>query len=330
MLKTEIENKGIPMYVDDVKDLPGKKDSTFDSYFVSCEFEAEDGNRYGIVWHQQTQFGKFMTVQVLLTDPANALCDNTAVAVPADDKTYISLDKMECVSSLGSLIGTKEEMYLKLNVKGTIVDLTLRPRDMTLCNGTTGLLKFLGGMDNYQFSFPNMDVEGTFTLNGKTHKVQNTTAWFDRQWGFSDASHALLEGTGMNRLSWLWIGFPINEARTEAVSLWDSYASDGRYCFATIYNEDGTQINHKTEITYKDVWKSKQSNCSYPGSVHVEIPTADIKLDLTILPGDPEFYHPENGLSGFEALCKVNGTYKNKKIDRYGFLEIIGDVCGEV
>lgn len=330
MIKTEIKNKGIPLYVDEVKDLPGRKGATFDSYFISVEFEAEDGNRYGVVWHQQTQFGQFMTVQVLLADPANAVCDNTAIAVPVDANTYIAEDKLACVSSLGSLTGTKDEMYLKLEVKGAVVDLKLRSRNMTLYNGTTGLLPFLGGMDNHQYSFPNMDVEGTFSLNGKTHKVQNTTAWFDRQWGFADASSALLEGSGMDRLAWLWIGFPMNEERTEAVSLWDSFASDGRYSFATIYNENGTQTNHKSEITYKDIWKSKQSGCSYPGAVHVEIPTADIKLDLTILPGDPEFYHPENGLSGFEALCKISGTCKGQRVDRYGFLEIIGDACGEV
>lgn len=330
MKKNELINKGIPMYVDEVKDLPAQAGATFDSYFVSVEFEAEDGNRYGVVWHEQSMFGQFMTAQVLLADPANAVCDNTAVALPASPECYVSADKLECVSPLGTLTGTKDKMYLKLNVKNAAADLVLRPRAMTLYNGTTGLLKFLDNMDNHQFSFPNMDVEGTFTINGVTHKVVNTTAWFDRQWGFAETANSLLNGTGMNRLSWLWIGFPLNENRTEAISLWDSYAADGRYCFATMYNENGTQTNHKTEITYKDVWTSKVSGCSYPGAVHVEIPTAEIVLDLTIMPGDPEFYHPENGLSGFEALCKIDGTCKGEKVDRYGFLEIIGDVCGEV
>lgn len=49
MKKNELINKGIPMYVDEVKDLPAQAGATFDSYFVSVEFEAEDGNRYGVV-----------------------------------------------------------------------------------------------------------------------------------------------------------------------------------------------------------------------------------------------------------------------------------------
>ncbi|MFD0897496.1 lipocalin-like domain-containing protein [Loigolactobacillus binensis] len=300
MKKTALKNKGVPMYVDEGKDLPGQKGASFDSYFVSFEFEGEDGNRYGVVWHQQTQFGQHLTAQVLLADPANANFDNTAIATQVDNQNYIATDKLTCASTLGSLTGTKNEMHLKLQVKDATVDATLRPRDMTLYNGTTGLLKFLGGMDNHQYSFPNMDVSGTFTLNGKVHQIKNTTAWFDRQWGFADTSAALLEGSGMDRLAWLWIGFPLNEKRTAAVSLWDSFAADGRYGFATVYNENGTQTNHKTDITYKDIWQSKQSGASYPSAVHVEIPTATISLDLTILPGDPEFYHPENGLSGYE------------------------------
>lgn len=330
MVKTDLENKGIPLYVDEVRDLPGRPGSTFDSFFVSCEFEAEDGNRYGVVWHQQTQFGKFMTAQVLLADPANTVCDNTAVALPVSDEVYVSEEHLECVSPLGTLTGSRDEMYLRLNVKDAEADLTLTPRDMTLYNGTTGLLLFLDSMDNHQFSFPNMDVKGIFTYKGVKHEVKNTTAWFDRQWGFADSSHSLLEGEGINRLSWLWIGFPMGENRTEALSIWDSYAADGRYCFGTKYNEDGTQTNHKIDIIYKDVWKSEISGCSYPGAVHVSIPTAQTELDLIIMPGNPEFYHPENGLSGFEALCKINGTSNGKKVDRYGFLEIIGDVCGEV
>lgn len=114
------------------------------------------------------------------------------------------------------------------------------------------------------------------------------------------------------------------------ISLWDSFCQDGRFAFATKYNADGTQVNHVCDIEYKDIWKSQVSGCGYPGGVHLEIPTAEISLDVDILPGDPEFYHPENGLSGFEALCKIDGTYKGEKIDRYGFLEIVGDVCGEV
>lgn len=330
MRKNELTNKGIPLFVDKDRDLPGQKGSTFDSFFVSCEFEGEDGNRYGVVWHQQTQLGQFMTAQVLLADPANGVCDNTPFAAPVGVNCHIAEDRLECVSPLGELTGDSKEMHLVLHTENATADMILRPRDMTLYNGTTGLLLFLSAMDNHQFSFPNMDVDGTFTLNGKTHVIKNTTAWFDRQWGFADSSHDLLEGSGMNRLSWLWIGFPLDDARTEAISLWDSYAADGRYGFGTVYQADGVQVNHKVEIDYKDVWTSKQSGCSYPGAVHVEIPTADIHLDLTILPGDPEFYHKENGLSGFEALCKIDGMNKGQRVDRYGFLEIVGDVCGEV
>lgn len=330
MKKSELANQGIPMWVNAKKDLPGAEGASFDSFFVSCEFEGEDGNRYGVVWHQQTVMGQFMTAQILLADPANARDINIPFTGMNGMGCSISNEKLECISPLGTLSGDEKEMHLTFEVEGASGDLILRPTEMVLYNGGTGLLYFLSSMDNHQFSFPTMEVEGTFTLDGKTHQIKNTTDWFDRQWGFNNTSNQITEGEGLNRLSWAWIGFPLGKNREEAISLWDSFALDGRYAFATKYNADGTQVNHVCDITYKDVWKSEVSGSSYPGGVHVEIPTAEISLDLDILPGDPEFYHPENGLCGFEALCKINGTYKGEAIDRYGFLEIIGDVCGEV
>lgn len=101
-------------------------------------------------------------------------------------------------------------MTVKIPVKGTIFSYR-----MTFTNETTGYYYDMGekGMDNHQFSFPNMDVEGRFTINGKTHVIKNTTAWFDRQWGVADTSDQLTKGKGMDRLSWLWIGFPMGEKR---------------------------------------------------------------------------------------------------------------------
>lgn len=66
MKKNQLENKGVPLFVDATRDLPARAGATFDSYFVSSEFE-HDGERYAFVWHQQSLFGQLVTAEVQLT-----------------------------------------------------------------------------------------------------------------------------------------------------------------------------------------------------------------------------------------------------------------------
>lgn len=329
MKKNQLENKGVPLFVDATRDLPARAGATFDSYFVSSEFE-HDGERYAFVWHQQSLFGQLVTAEVQLTTTKGQVWSNNALTLPLGQGTSIAADKLDVRSPFGSLTGDREKMRLSLQVEDGTVEATLRPRRNVLYNGGEGLLKFLGNMDNHQYSFPNMDVEGTLTIKGESVPITNTTAWFDRQGGHADSASELLQGGGMDRLAWLWVGFPLNEDRSAAVSLWDSYASDGRHCFATVVDAEGRHANYPTEITYRDTWTSKRSGCTYPAAVDIAIPLADIALTLTIMPGDPEFHHPENGLSGFEALCRIEGSHVGEPISRYGFLEIVGDVCGDL
>lgn len=241
MNKNQIKSKGIPLYVDDVKDLPAKETKGFDSWYVISSFDYE-GKHYGFEWHQQTLFGKINTVEFLLMDEDRKIWSNNAVTEPISEKAGADKDKLHVYSKFGELSGNEKEMRLKLKVDDGAVDVTVRPRGDVLYNGTTGVLHFLGGDDSYEYGYFNMDIEGIVTLKGKTVPIANTTAWFDRQWGFG-SSEQISSGSGMNRLAWLWLGMTLNPDASEAISLWDAYGAVGRYTFATIYNKDKTQVN---------------------------------------------------------------------------------------
>ena len=65
MKKFELENKGIPIFIDDVKDLPAKKGTHMDSWYVISSFEL-DGVQYGFEWHQQSIDCNFVTAEFLM------------------------------------------------------------------------------------------------------------------------------------------------------------------------------------------------------------------------------------------------------------------------
>jgi predicted secreted hydrolase len=173
-----------------------------------------------------------------------------------------------------------------------------------------------------------MDVEGTVAIDGKEYKVKNATAWFDRQWaGAPDA-----DGDPMKIMSssWLWLGMPLNEDLSAAISLWDLYVDGGRNACATILNKNGTQINVPASISYDDIWTSKNSGNKYPKKVNVAIPEEKLDFTLESLITNSDFVHSDgNGASGCQVLCKARGTYQGKAFNRNVIVEMIGDLCGK-
>jgi len=326
MKKFELKNNGIPMFIDDAADLPAKKDTGFDSWYVISSFTFE-GKQYGFEWHQQSISGQYITAEFLLMDGDRNIYSNNAYDGPIAENAGASEDLLDVYCPLGRLSGNREEMKLSLKTDDGSVDVVLKPRKAILCNGTTGLLQFLNG-DSYEYAYPNMDIEGSMTLKGRTIPIQNTTAWFDRQWGFQK-SNAISEGTGLNKMAWLWLGLPLKDGK-ESLSLWDSYCASGRNNFATILREDGVQYNVPATVTYENIWTSEKSGNSYPRTVTVSIPEAELSLKLSFISENPEFYREGIAINGCQSLCKVTGSYQGESIDCCNILELIGDVCGEI
>ncbi|MDS0526695.1 carotenoid 1,2-hydratase [Clostridium sp. SHJSY1] len=333
MRKNLLPNQGVPLSVDYKKDLPGKLGACFDSWYVICDFEYE-GEKLGFEWHHQTinlgEMGVVNTAEFLLMNGTKNICFHNALTEPVSKKNGVDVEKMCVYSSWGEFSGNHNKMKLKLEVEDAQLDVVLTPKKEVLYNGTTGLLHFIGA-DSHQFSFPNMDIEGTLVTRGKEYKIKNTTAWFDRQWGYtsSDKESVVPMKSGVVQLAWLWLGMTLNEDNSEAISLWDAYGVNGKNAFATILKKDGTQRNVLVDITYDEIWTSKKSGRNYPRIVNVSIPSEELNLKLESMIDDSEFVRNGVELYGCQTLCNVTGSYKGKPIERNVVLEMIGDICGE-
>lgn len=325
--KGYVDNKGVPLFADAERDLAAKPGANPDSWYVISNFEC-DGKQLGFMWHQQInsdgEGNEIQTIEFLQMDADENVWNNNSFLEPVSEESGADPDRLHVYSSIGELQGDHTQMTLKLEVENGALDVTLTPRNDILYNGTTGLLKFLGSIDSYEYAYPNMDIKGTFTLNGTEYKIENATAWFDRQWGAEDAPAGSSEG------AWLWLGMPLNAEKGTALSLWDSYNSDGRYAFATILHEDGTQVNVEADVTYKRIWQSENTGNQYPYDVHISIPEEELELTLTSLIDEPEFYREGSPISGCQSFCKVTGTYKGETIDRYAILEMVGDLGSHI
>lgn len=333
MRKNLMSNKGVPLSVDYQKDLPAMPGAFFDSWYVICDFECE-GKKLGFEWHHQIidggPAGRVVTAEFLLMNGTENMCIHNALTEPVSEANGADTETMRVFSDWGEFSGDTNKMMLKLAVAEGKLDIVLTPKKEVLYNGTTGLLHFIAS-DSHQFSFPNMDIKGILTIKGEEYPIKNTTAWFDRQWGFtlSEIESVAPFKPGMYQLSWLWLGMTLNDDNNEAISLWDAYQTDGRHAFATFLKKDGSQVNALADITYDEIWTSKKSGKSFPRIVKISIPSEDFKIKLVSMIDDPEFIREGINICGCQTLCNVTGMYKGNSIDRNVVLEMIGDICGE-
>lgn len=329
--KNTLPNRGVPLFVDISKDLLPKADAALDSYYVNCCFEA-DGKQLGFEWHEmiyRLPQGNFTSTEFLLMNGSDNHFFPNTLSEPVTQNDSIPDGQLTISSSIGELTGDQKEMTLRLNSDKGNVNVSLRPRKEVLYNGTTGLLN-LAGSKSYEYAYTNMAVEGTVTIDGKEYKVKNATAWFDRQWSGTPDAVSGADPMNMMSSSWLWLGMPLNDDLSAAVSLWDLYADGGRNACATILNKNGTQINVPINISYDDIWTSSKSGNKYPGKVHVAIPEEKLNFTLEALITNPDFVHSDgNGAPGCQVLCKVKGTYQGKAFSRNVIVEMIGDLCGQ-
>lgn len=332
MNRNQMKNHGIPLSVNVKENMPAVKNGTFDSWYVISNFEA-DGKKFAFEWHQQAlkigPLGRIVTAEFLITNGSEDICKHNAITEREGSKAGASADKLHVWTAWGGMDGDETRMTLKLNAGTEGVDVVLTPTGQTLYNGTTGLLHF-GSNDSYEFAFPNMKIEGTLTFEGKQYPITNTTAWFDRQWGYEMSKiESVGKQPGMFQQSWLWLGMVLSEDKKESISLWDAYLKNGRYNFATFIHADGSQNNAVAEVRYEDLYTSAASGNTYPRTVYVDVPQEDLHLKLESLITDPEFYREKLGLSGCQCLCHVTGSYKGQNIEKDNVLELINNVCGE-
>ena len=279
--------------------------------------------------HQQSLGDQFVTAEFLFMDEDRMLFRNFSddgPMIPGGPKGH-SYEQMDVYTPMARLTGGREEMHLTGQKEDCALDVIVRPGKDELYNGTTGMLYFLSA-DSYQFAFPHMEIEGTMTIAGKTVQIENTTAWFDRQWGFQP-DQMIANADAGKRMAWLWLGL-VTDGGKGALSLWDSFAAEGHSSFCTVLRPDGILFNVETDVKYEDIWESKKTGNSYPRTVYIRSEKIDLDIKVVFISDDPEFAREALPIHGCQSLCKVIGHYGEEQFDNYQILEIINDLCGDL
>ncbi len=267
------------------------------------------GHRFG--YEVQIVGGQTPAAVISITDQTTGQYYTQSQSYSQDQATFSTTDLDARVPS-ATLSGPMHAMQLHAMLPVGEINLTLNAQGPTLYNNGTGLMPFLGGT-SYYYSLPSVATEGTLTENGHTYSVSGHS-WLDRQWGNWDWATVQ---------KWTWM--PLQLSSGDEINLWDLFAGDGEFHYATVLHQDGTEqivpVNPLADTT-SGFWTSPTTGKKYGTHWKVNIPALDASLSVVAQPQGQEV-QAYGGV--YEGSSRVTGTYRGKPVTGQAYVEQLGN-----
>jgi len=166
---------------------------------------------------------------------------------------------------------------------------------------------------SYYYSFTDMKVNGSLSLEGKNIKVSGK-AWMDHQW-----ANATYKG---KKDKWTWFSFNLENGTEIMCVEYDTLR--GIDILIDIIDKEGNQTQYKKAkiIPLSKFLKSKKTKAKYPLSWKIEIPEGDIFIKAEAMMKDQEMIFGQ--INYWEGSMRVTAVINGKKVKGRGFTELVG------
>ena len=235
-----------------------------------------------------------------------------------NEELNVQLDIAELHGSL------KKDIHIKAALEKCSFDVVIHPVGDIIYNGGTGYFPLMQLKNNYQYSCPDMRMDGKIVIEGKEYTVADGSCWFDRQFN-SPSLKEIPNITTMNP-KWMWMGIQLENG--VSISLWEILPDHGaHFSFATILHQDGTQTICQMKSAAEnsaEPWHSSVTGQNYPTKWHIEISDYEIDLFVTCNPKQQEIVSALKQLNKYEAESDVTGTYQGSIVNGACCVELLG------
>jgi predicted secreted hydrolase len=194
---------------------------------------------------------------------------------------------------------------------GLRYDLQCTPQGAPILHGVDGFSPKSadGKAGSLYFSQPRMTVSGTVDRAGVTVEVTGES-WLDRE--------IFTSTLGEGQQGWDWLGLQLDDGRE--LMLYRLLGRNGAQDFAlgTLIAPDGT-----TTSLPGGTWKSPRSGSRYPVAWRLQVPTANLELELRAVIPDQENNSPRTGIHYWEGAVGAFAPGGKTRVGR-GFVEMTG------
>ena len=205
--------------------------------------------------------------------------------------------------------------------RDTGVELTLDEGKPPAINGVNGISQkgALAGNASHYYSLTRMPTRGTIVVDGERFAVTGES-WMDHEFGTS-----FLE---KEQQGWDWLSMQLSDGRD--LMLYQLRRGDGSRdprSSGTLVDAAGRTTHLAAgdfTLTPSGVTFRAASGATYPIRWSVQIPKAQIALDVTTPLDDQELSTEGAGISYWEGLIDVKGTSGQAAITGRGYLEMTG------
>lgn len=172
------------------------------------------------------------------------------------------------------------------------------------------------GNASYYFSMTRMATAGTIRSGGATYEVAGWS-WMDREW-----STSALSG---DQVGWDWFSLQLDNGME--VMYYQLRRDDGsadEFTSGSITDPHGDiQRISASDVQLKTLgtWMSPQTGTRYPSEWSLEVPKAEVHLEIEPLVADQEL---ELSIRYWEGAVRVRGTSEGKPVEGFGFVEMTG------
>ena len=300
----------------------GPHDEPIEWWYYTGHLFTENGDRYGF------EFVVFKAQVGTVTGYAShfAITDNAAGSFQYDQRLGFAPADANVERETGfdlradnwTMTGLGGNDQISAGMDGYAIDLQLTSEKEPVLHDGDGYIDYGDGEGSYYYSRTRMNVQGKLTVDGVAVPVTGES-WFDHQWG---------DFSTFSRGGWDWYSFQFDD-QTELMlyvvrDLDGSDAIvDGSYIAA-----DGTLTVLEPEdfvLTPTGNWTSEKSGSTYPAGWTVDIPSIDLKIDITPTIADQELdTTASTGVIYWEGEVIVEGTKAGAPITGLGYVELTG------
>ena len=198
------------------------------------------------------------------------------------------------------------------------IDLVLGTRGRLVLQGDRGLSRKgpEPGNASYYYSMPRMPARGTVELDGVQHAVTGLV-WMDREWSTS--------ALGRDLIGWDWFALMLDDGRDLMVyRLRRRDGSPDPLSAGTLVSPDGRVERlgrDDVAIEVLDHWTSPQSRVRYPSRWRVDVPSAELHLEVSPRLPDQEL---DVGTRYWEGAVRAEGEVAGRSVTAKGYVELVG------
>ena len=229
--------------------------------------------------------------------------------------------------------------------RGLGCELTLTPKKPPIRHGHNGVVRGSEDETMFYYFIPRCEVTGTITHKGVTHDLTQGQGWYDHEFGVGVVDDPNIEAESRmpaaerekfvlerrarwdaRQIGWNWISAQLEDG-TDLTFYPEQYVYSGESA-----GDHALTIGPRGEVerwegaTFEPLewWQSSQTFVEYPIRWRLQIPGAEIDLDVKAAFKDQEVMTLIAKNSFYEGRVQVEGTRKGKPIKGLGFVERSG------